>query len=193
MRRPIDVLFVEPKRKRLVILHQDKFWQLPSMGVSKSSWILKLLYKGSLNDIVVSKNQHIDCPFVSQILKSKPLPAQLHGVSATRFLGWWETNGHLWLSNEVQTAPNKINKTQERPKTVINPVAPKIIQSTQTQKESNKPSTPRHPPTKNPEVPSQATKAVVPNPHAQPSNTQPNDVFDALLLELTHDVLHQSH
>lgn len=195
MRRLVDVLFVEPKNKRMVVLHQGKFWQLPSMGISKSSWILKLLYKGSLNDIVLCKNQHIDCPFVSQILKPKSLPAQLHGISANRFLGWWETNGHQWVSDDSVAQPTNTQTTQ-RPQTVVNPAALKIIQKNQT----NTAQTPNAAAntTKAPQSMQQTTQQAVQTATKEVTtsvspNTNPSDVFDALLLELTHDVLQQSH
>lgn len=206
MRRPIDVLFVEPKTKRLVVLHQDKFWQLPSMNVSRSSWILKLLYKGSLNDIFVSKNQHISCPFTSQILSPKPLPEQLHGISANRFLGWWETNSHNWVSVNptTQTTDPATDQAKERPKTVINPAALQAVQKSQksvattqdttkstAQQAQKKPSVQQTTATPTDKKP-QENKELSGIQSPTNTNESEDDIFDTLLLELTHDVLHQS-
>lgn len=98
MRRFIDVVFVNPKGKYYVVLHKGKFWQLPRMNLAASSWVFKLLYNGSLNDIFIAKNQALACQNLIKILKTYELPAQLTGMSAARFLDWWQMNDYKILS-----------------------------------------------------------------------------------------------
>ncbi len=98
MRRFIDVVFVNPKGKYYVVLHKGKFWQLPRMNLTASSWVFKLLYNGSLNDIFIAKNQALACQNLIKILRTYELPAQLTGMSAARFLDWWQMNDYKILS-----------------------------------------------------------------------------------------------
>lgn len=100
MRRFIDVIFVDPKIKRYVVLHQGKFWQLPRLNLSVNAWLLKKPYAGELSDIFVAKEQGVACAELSQTLKTYDLPPQLHGQSAIGFLGWWQTNDYKWLSSQ---------------------------------------------------------------------------------------------
>lgn len=100
MRRFIDVIFIDPKVKRFVVLHQGKFWQLPRLNLAMSSWLLKQPYKGNLSDIFVAKDQAVACPKLATTLATYELPEQLHGMDANRFLAWWEMNDYKWLSTQ---------------------------------------------------------------------------------------------
>ncbi|MDO4426664.1 MAG: hypothetical protein Q4B88_00900 [Moraxella sp.] len=213
MRRFVDVIFVQPKKKYYVILHQGNFWRLPRLNLTISSWEAKTPYLGSLEDVYVSKNQVIDCEKLAAILDTQPLPEELHGLSAHRFLDWWSMHDYEWLAkkstkaNSVKTAntPQNTEKSSE--------VATPNLQRTTPLASPN-------PPTHQAVTPAAAPAAMTPNPvipssavanPASPStktDTQPTtkvptknpetqgfDIFDSLLQELNEEVqhLHQKH
>lgn len=95
IRRFIDVIFVEPKNRQYVILHNGKFWQLPRMNLTVSAWELKEPYTGALSDIFVTQSQVINGE-LGKLLSTYELPEQLGGLSATHFLAWWSNNDHRW-------------------------------------------------------------------------------------------------
>lgn len=130
MRRFIDVVFVQPKNRYYVVLHEGKFWQLPRMNLTSSSWVFKLLYKGSLNEIFVAKDQAVACERLSRTLKTYELPKELHGLSANRFLDWWDMNDYKWLSTKDVIALGDTQEDEPEPvsKTVIAPQALEILQ-----------------------------------------------------------------
>lgn len=115
MRRYIDVVFVNPKGRYYVVLHQGKFWQVPRMNLTATSWVFKLAYTESLNEIFVAKNQALSCEHLAKILQTYELPKQLAGVSATHFLDWWSLNDYKVLgadnsyANTSDTNPNIVN------------------------------------------------------------------------------------
>lgn len=130
MRRFIDVVFVQPKNRYYVVLHEGKFWQLPRMNLTSSSWVFKLLYKGSLNEIFVAKDQAVACERLSRTLKTYELPKELHGLSANRFLDWWNMNDYKWLSTAdvIALGNTQENEPKSVSKTVIAPQALEILQ-----------------------------------------------------------------
>lgn len=128
MRRFIDVVFVNPKGRYYVVLHQGKFWQVPRLSLTASSWIFKLAYKGSLNEIFVAKNQALACEHLDKVLHTYELPEQLSGMSASRFLDWWSMNDYKVLNQndvvhlspaaqDTPKNPNIINSQTATPKT----------------------------------------------------------------------------
>lgn len=99
IRRFIDVIFVEPKRRSYVVLHNGKFWQLPRMNLTVSAWESKEPYTGSLSDIFVAQSQAIGKQ-LAKTLSTYDLPEQLAGLPATHFLAWWTSNDYKWLSEK---------------------------------------------------------------------------------------------
>lgn len=96
LRRPIDVIFVQPKHRYFVVLHNNIFWQLPRMNLSAASWQLKTKYTGNLSNIYVAKNQAITDAHLTQ-LRTLDLPSELHSMNALRFLTWWQANAYKWV------------------------------------------------------------------------------------------------
>lgn len=162
MRRFIDVVFVQPKSRYFVVLHEGKFWQLPRMNLTANSWVFRLLYKGSLKEIFVAKSQAVACERLSRTLKTYDLPKELHGLNAQRFLDWWEMNDYKWLSTKdvisldvAQTpevkaikaktptpatpTPTKGGEPPPAQKTVIAPQAFEILQKKQQATPSTEP------------------------------------------------------
>lgn len=121
MRRFIDVIFVHPKKRQYVVLHQGRFWQLPRLNLSANAWLLKLLYTGGLGEIFVAKDQHINDPKLQQVLSTHALPDELHGISAQKFLGWWQVNDYKW---QTPTVPQPTPST----KTVITANADYVLE-----------------------------------------------------------------
>lgn len=56
MRRYIDVVFVNPKGRYYVVLHQGKFWQVPRMNLTATSWVFKLAYTEFKRDFCCQKS-----------------------------------------------------------------------------------------------------------------------------------------
>lgn len=121
MRRFVDVIFVQPKKKYYVVLHQGNFWRLPRLNLTISSWEVKTPYLGSLEDIYVSKNQVIDCEKLAAVLDTQPLPEELHGLSAHRFLDWWSMYDYEWLAKKSLKAStqNTTDTIQAHPSTPV--------------------------------------------------------------------------
>lgn len=208
IRRFVDVVFVEPKHKQYVILHQGEFWQLPRMHLTQSSWELRTPYTGSLNDIFVAQNQGISCQELEATLTTYELPEQLAGLSATHFLGWWSNNDYKWLSqNNVvhltddtnSTPPNKSPKKHKKAQksTTKAQATPKTPAENPTTA-NLPPQTPKHNPS------TQRAAQTNTNPQTTPPKTAKNtpnsvdnigndlDIFDNLLHELNEEMLNPS-
>lgn len=190
MRRFIDVIFVDPKIKRYVVLHQGEFWQLPRLNLSVNAWSLKQPYTGELSDIFVAKEQGVACAELAQTLKTYDLPPQLHGLSAIGFLGWWQTNDYKWLSTkDVLTLDGTVD-------TAINtaPTAPPSTAkaSTSVQKPLQEPSVakPANPQASSANAPKTAIKPdgvgnVAPTPTTKPANPPKQDTLPQDILAKT--------
>ncbi len=100
MRRFIDVIFVEPKNRCYVVLHQGQFWQLPRLNLTANAWLLKKPFEGNLSEIYVSKDQGLACEKLAHTLTTYELPLELHGLDGYRFLDWWSMNDYKWLSTQ---------------------------------------------------------------------------------------------
>lgn len=124
IRRFIDVIFIEPKKRQYVILHAGEFWQLPRMHLTHNAWLLKKPYTESLNAIFVAQNQAVGTE-LSDILTTYELPEQLGGLPATHFLAWWQTNDYKWLSEkgvlQLDEQPPQSVKTPTQPSTQTAP------------------------------------------------------------------------
>lgn len=215
IRRFIDVIFIEPKKRQYVILHAGEFWQLPRMHLTHNAWLLKKPYTESLNAIFVAQNQAVGTE-LSDILTTYELPEQLGGLPATHFLAWWQTNDYKWLSEkgvlQLGEQPPQSVKTPTQPstQTAPTPIATPAPTPSDLVVPSPAVSTPVAPPAKpqselpkpTPKMPAQPTQAptaqtvapVVPNPTPQqttpnkPNENKAEDVFDDLLGDLMHDI-----
>lgn len=114
MRRFIDIVFVEPKNRQYVVLHQGKFWQLPRMNLTANAWDSKVPYTGTLDRIFVAQSQAVG-KALSHILKTYELPEQLGGLPATHFLAWWENNDYRWLSENDVIKLDEMDNLSEKP------------------------------------------------------------------------------
>lgn len=187
MRRFIDVIFVDPKIKRYVVLHQGEFWQLPRLNLSVNAWSLKQPYTGELSDIFVAKEQGVACAELAQTLKTYDLPPQLHGLSAIGFLGWWQTNDYKWLSTkDVLTLDGTVD-------TAVNtaPTAPPSTAkvSTPVQKPLQEPSVakPANPQASSAKttIKSDSVSNVAPTPTTKPANPPKQDTLPQDILAKT--------
>lgn len=112
MGRVIDVVFVHPKNRHLVIWHKGEWWQINKMSLSATTWGYKTAYKGTLDEIFVAKDQALTCQELTQTLKTHELPAELRGISATKFLSWWSINDYNWLKRDIITLDSQAGKAQ---------------------------------------------------------------------------------
>lgn len=200
IRRFIDVIFIEPKKRQYVILHAGEFWQLPRMHLTHNAWLLKKPYTESLNAIFVAQNQAVGTE-LSDILTTYELPEQLGGLPATHFLAWWQTNDYKWLSEkgvlQLGEQPPQSVKTPTQPstQTAPTPIATPAPTPSDLVVPSPAVSTPVAPPAKpQSELPKPAPKQTTPN---KPNENKAKDVFDDLLGDLMHDIqeelIHQHH
>lgn len=217
IRRFIDVIFIEPKKRQYVILHAGEFWQLPRMHLTHNAWLLKKPYTESLNAIFVAQNQAVGTE-LSDILTTYELPEQLGGLPATHFLAWWQTNDYKWLSEkgvlQLGEQPPQSVKTPAQPSTQTAPTP--TVSTTVSANELTPPTTPIATPAPTPsdlvvpspavstpvappakpqsELPKPAPKQTTPN---KPNENKAKDVFDDLLGDLMHDIqeelIHQHH
>lgn len=102
-----DVIFVHPKHRAYVIWHGGIFYQLTRMRLSKQAWDRRMVYDGLLDEIFVAKQScgqdEFDELVLGQIgLEVVKLPDKLHGISANKFLAWWEVNRYgFWHAKSV--------------------------------------------------------------------------------------------
>lgn len=181
MRRFIDVIFVDPKIKRYVVLHQGEFWQLPRLNLSVNAWLLKKPYAGELSDIFVAKEQGVACAELSQTLKTYDLPPQLHGLSAIGFLGWWQTNDYKWLSTKDVLTLDGMADTAVSPPPTATPktstpeptpsVAKPTTQTLQTPPANNTPNPPKA------DGKADIKPSVAPTPTPQPASPPKQDIL----------------
>lgn len=176
IRRFIDVIFIEPKKRQYVILHAGEFWQLPRMHLTHNAWLLKKPYTESLNAIFVAQNQAVGTE-LSDILTTYELPEQLGGLPATHFLAWWQTNDYKWLSEkgvlQLGEQPPQSVKTPAQPSTQTAPTP--TVSTTVSANELTPPTTPIATPAPTPSdlvVPSPAVSTPV-APPAKPQSEPP--------------------
>ncbi|MDO4251067.1 MAG: hypothetical protein Q4C68_06120 [Moraxella sp.] len=200
MRRFIDVIFVEPKHKHYVVLHHGKFWQVPRMALTPTSWLERHPYTGKLQDIFVAQDQAVAAVELANVLTTQELPEQLSGISATRFLEWWQAHDYLWANTSSLIELSL--PTKERPKTASSPKNSKptsahhktaaLKAKTQTQKKSAK--TVPDAPIATKQMPTQTNAKTTKTPKVAKSSkkNEPKDIFDTLLDELNAEVLKTS-
>lgn len=99
--RPIDAIFVYPKRRLYVVYYRGELWQLPRMKIDDMSWQHRQPYNGNLNALYISSHQAISDPVLAQKLRTLNLPPAIRGCTLLRFESWWETHGFEWLKDQL--------------------------------------------------------------------------------------------
>lgn len=101
--RPIDAIFVHPKRRLYVVYYRGELWKLPRMKIDDQSWQNRQPYTDDSRGLYLSIHQAISDPILAQKLRTLNLPAAVHGSTLPRFEAWWEAYGFEWLKDKLVT------------------------------------------------------------------------------------------
>jgi hypothetical protein len=106
--RPIDAIFVHPKRRLYVIYYRGELWELPRMKIDDQSWQNRQPYTDDSRGLYLSIHQAISDPILAQKLRTLNLPAAFHGSTLPRFEAWWEAHGFEWLKDKLATGESPL-------------------------------------------------------------------------------------
>ena len=106
--RPIDAIFVHPKRRLYVVYYRGELWALPRMKIDDQSWQNRRPYTDDTRGLYLSIHQAISDPILAQKLRTLNLPAAVHGSSLPRFEAWWEAHGFKWLKDKLSTGESPL-------------------------------------------------------------------------------------
>lgn len=99
--RPIDAIFVHPKRRLYVVYYRGELWQLPRMKIDDRSWQNRQPYTDDSRSLYLSIHQAINDPILAQKLRTLNLPVAVRGSTLPRFEAWWEAHGFEWLKDKL--------------------------------------------------------------------------------------------
>lgn len=106
--RPIDAIFVHPKRRLYVVYYRGELWQLPRMKIDDKSWQNRQPFTEDSSGLYLSIHQTISDPILAQKLRTLNLPAAVRGSTLPRFEAWWEANGFKWLKDKLTTGQSPL-------------------------------------------------------------------------------------
>ncbi|MGP4714212.1 MULTISPECIES: hypothetical protein [unclassified Psychrobacter] len=111
--RPIDAIFVNPKRRLYVVYYRGVLWQLPRMKVDAAAWRRRKPYDGDKDELYLSRMQAIADPTLAAKLRTLNLPQAVRGSTLARFEAWWETQGYYWIKDLVDNhqSPLAVHQT----------------------------------------------------------------------------------
>lgn len=158
--RPIDALFVNPKRRLYVVYYRGVLWQLPRMKIDEAAWQRRKRYDGDADELYLSQKQVILDPVLASKLRTLNLPKSVRGSTLARFESWWQTQGYYWIKDLVDNNQSPLAVHQ----TVSSSTKPIVLSSS-----------------------AQINSDVPPTPIEQKEAKR--DIFDDMLAELVNDVL----
>lgn len=106
--RPIDAIFVHPKRRLYVVYYRGELWELPRMKIDDRSWQNRQPYTDDSSGLYLSIHQAISDPILTQKLRTLNLPAAVRGSTLPRFEAWWEAHGFKWLKDKLTTGESPL-------------------------------------------------------------------------------------
>ena len=106
--RPIDAIFVHPKRRLYVVYYRGELWELPRMKIDDKSWQNRKPYTDDSRELYLSIHQAISDPVLAQKLRTLNLPAAVRGSNLPRFEAWWEAHGFNWLKDKLATGESPL-------------------------------------------------------------------------------------
>jgi hypothetical protein len=175
--RPIDAIFVHPKRRLYVIYYRGELWELPRMKIDDQSWQNRQPYTNDSRGLYLSIHQAISDPILAQKLRTLNLPAAFHGSTLPRFEAWWEAHGFEWLKDKLATG--------ESPLAAHQIVAPKMDTAKATDNQTVSSSSYQ-------DVPLNNNKTIKQNSSEQKTAAVADtDVFADMLADLANEVLDQ--
>lgn len=102
--RPIDAIFVHPKRKVYVVYCRGALWQLPRMSINNEAWQRRQPYTDSPSELYLSRCQIIHDTVLAKKLCTLNLPTSLHSSTLLQFESWWDTQGFDFIKDNFTTA-----------------------------------------------------------------------------------------
>ncbi|MGP5406821.1 hypothetical protein ACTXLW_04330 [Psychrobacter celer] len=177
--RPIDAIFVHPKKRLYVVYYRGELWQLPRMRINDNAWQNRKPYTDDSSGLYLSIHQAISDPILAQKLRTLNLPAAVHGSSLSRFEAWWQAHGFKWLKDKLSTGESPLAAHQV--KTIDNkPTSPSHYHPAAASKNEDT------------SAPSRL-KTNSPSGNDSAVNTAATtDIFANMLADLAEEVLHQS-
>ena len=173
--RPIDAIFVDPKRRLYVVYYRGELWQLPRMKIDDRSWQNRQPYTDDSSGLYLSIHQAISDPVLAQKLRTLNLPVAVRSSTLPRFEAWWETHGFKWLTEKLSTGQSPLAAHQEA-------AMAKMI--------DNQPASPSNYPSANLDNDSIANNKET-EQKAIPVAREATDIFADMLADLADEVLHQ--
>ena len=175
--RPIDAIFVHPKRRLYVVYYRGELWELPRMKIDDKSWQNRQPYTDNSSSLYLSIHQAISDPVLAQKLRTLNLPAAVRGSTLPRFEAWWEAHGFKWLKDKLATG--------ESPLAAHQTVAPKIVETKAIDKQTASPSDYQSAPLNN-------DSSIKQKSSEQPTAAvEVTDIFADMLADLADEVLNQ--
>ncbi|ALF58814.1 hypothetical protein [Psychrobacter urativorans] len=107
--RPIDAIFVHPKRRLYVVYYRGVLWQLPRMSINNAAWQRRQPYTDSPSELHLSHCQLIHDAVLAKKLYTLNLPTSLHGSTLLQFESWWDTNGFSWIKDQPTPSQSPLN------------------------------------------------------------------------------------
>ena len=175
--RPIDAIFVHPKRRLYVVYYRGELWELPRMKIDDQSWQNRQPYTDDSRGLYLSIHQAISDPILAQKLRTLNLPAAVHGSTLPRFEAWWEAHGFEWLKDKLATG--------ESPLAAHQIVAPKMDTAKATDNQTVSSSSYQDVPLNNNSTIKQKSS------EQKTAAVADTDVFADMLADLANEVLNQ--
>ena len=187
--RPIDAIFVHPKRRLYVVYYRGELWQLPRMKIDDRSWQNRQPYTDDSSGLYLSIHQAISDPVLAQKLRTLNLPIAVHGSTLPRFEAWWEAHGFKWLKDKLTTGESPLAAHQTvAAKTVETMAGAKAIDK-QTASPSNYQAASAD--NRSAMKKNNATKKKNSAQQAPATVAKETDIFASMLADLADEVLNQ--
>ena len=169
--RPIDAIFVHPKRRLYVVYYRGELWELPRMKIDDRSWQNRKPFTDDSSGLYLSIHQTISDPVLAQKLRTLNLPDAVRGSTLPRFEAWWEAHGFKWLKDKLTVGASPLAAHQT---VASNTLPTKAIDNTRVSPSEYQPT-----------ISSDADTIESKN------SEQKTDVFADMLTALANEVLHQ--
>ncbi|KAA0915927.1 hypothetical protein [Psychrobacter sp. ANT_WB68] len=177
--RPIDAIFVHPKRRLYVVYYRGELWALPRMKIDDRSWQNRQPYTDDSSSLYLSIHQAISDPILAQKLRTLNLPTAVRGSKLPRFEAWWETNGFKWLKDKLTTG--------ESPLAAHETAGPKVTASKAIDNQNASASNYQAAPGNNDSVIKQKSSEQ----NVTAATAKDTDIFADMLADLADEVLNQ--
>lgn len=187
--RPIDAIFVHPKRRLYVVYYRGELWQLPRMKIDDRSWQNRQPYTDDSSGLYLSIHQAISDPVLAQKLRTLNLPIAVRGSTLPRFEAWWEAHGFKWLKDKLTTGESPLAAHQTVAAKIVETMAGAKAIDKQTASPSNYQAASAD--NRSAMKKDNATKKKNSAQQAPATVAKETDIFASMLADLADEVLNQ--